>query len=422
MPLTRRTVLAGAGALAVARAVPASAALPDRAGDWTEADWAAVAAHYPVTRDIVQLENGNWGMMATPVLQAYQRHVERVNRETSYYARRGMGSDLMASRQALADHLKIDADEIVFTRNATEALAALIGRYNRLRPGDGVLIADLDYGSMQALMEDRARRSGASVTRIALPQPASRQAVLDAYAAALAANSRIRLVLLTHISHRTGLMLPIRELVAAFRVRGVDAIVDAAHGIGQADISVADLDADFVGLNVHKWIGAPLGVGALYIRRGRLDAIDPDPANEMPAPDRIESRVHTGTVDYAAQLTVPEAIAFQQVIGGPRREARLKALRDRWVLPIADLPQVEVLTPVDGSLSVGITSFRVRGETSVAENIALTKQLLDEHGIFTVHRDGIAGGACVRVTPALHNAMSDMERLASAIHQVSAMQ
>lgn len=415
MAVMRRTVLAGAGALALARGGPAPARLPDPSGVWTEADWAAVAAHYPVTREVVQLENGNWGMMATPVLQAYERDVERVNRDTSYFARRGMGADLVAARRALADHWEVGEDEIAFTRNATEALAALIGRYNRLRPGDGVLMADLDYGSMQALLADRARRSHATVTRIALPQPASREAVLDAYRAALDANPRIRLVLLTHISHRTGLMLPIRELVAAFRARGVDAILDAAHGVGQADATVADLDADFVGLNVHKWIGAPLGVGALHIRRSRLDAIDPDPANDARAPDRIDARVHTGTVDYAAQLTVPHAVAFQRAIGGPKREARLRALRDRWVRQVADLPQVEVLTPVNGTMSVAITSFRLGGRTSVEENVALSKRLLDEHGVFTVHRDGVAGGACVRVTPALHNTMGDVDRLAAAI-------
>ncbi|MBW1279458.1 aminotransferase class V-fold PLP-dependent enzyme, partial [Escherichia coli] len=91
-----------------------------------------------------------WGMMARPVLEAYERNVERVNRDTSYYTRRGMIADWVAARDALAATLRVQPDEVAFTRNATEALKALILGYNRLTPGDAVLYADLDYDSMQA--------------------------------------------------------------------------------------------------------------------------------------------------------------------------------------------------------------------------------------------------------------------------------
>ena len=116
-----------------------------------------------MTREVIQLEHGNWGMMARPVLAAYRAHVERVNRDTSYYARRTMVGDLEAARAALASAMGVGLDEITFTRNATEAMKALILQYNRLKPGDAVLYADLDYDSMQASMEllaRTARRAG----------------------------------------------------------------------------------------------------------------------------------------------------------------------------------------------------------------------------------------------------------------------
>ena len=325
MRMDRRTMLGAAAAMPIA-----SPAFTAPAGPHDEAGWLAIAGQYDLPPGIIQLENAYWGAMARPVREEYQRQVERVNRLSSYYGRLSYGADHGRVKAALAQRLKVPPEEIALTRNATEALKALIGQYDRLRAGDAVLIADLDYDSMQAACASLARRCGADLIRIALPEPASHQGLIDIYAATLDAHPAIKLMLLTHVGHRTGLMMPVREIAAMARARGVDVIVDAAHSWGQADFSLPDLDADFVGLNGHKWIGAPLGVGILHIRKGRLDAIAPDPADEGGAPDRIESRVHTGTLDFAAQLSVPAALDFQAKIGPATKAERLRALRDRW--------------------------------------------------------------------------------------------
>ncbi len=395
-----------------------AAALPFAAAPLTAAaaadHWDRVAREYDVTREVIQLEHGNWGMMARPVLAAYQAHVERVNRDTSYYARRTMVGDIEAARSALAGAMGVGIDEISFTRNATEAMKALILQYNRLKPGDAVLYADLDYDSMQTSMEALAARRGVKVIKIALPEPATRQSLIDTYMAAFKASPAIKMVLITHLSHRTGLVLPVAEIATMARERGIDAIVDAAHSVGQLDFRLPDLEADFIGINLHKWIGAPLGVGAIYVRRERIGAIDPDPA-ENPKSTDILTRVHTGTPDYSAQLTVTTALAFQAAVGAAPRAARLRALRDRWVRQVIGLNQVQILTPEDPHLHGSITSFRIRGRTSHEDNVELARALLEKHRIFTVHRDGLSSGSCVRVTPALATRMSDCDALAAAI-------
>jgi isopenicillin-N epimerase len=408
--MDRRTMLTGLAAVpALAGAAPAVGAAED------EAYWREIASHYDVTRDVIQLENGNWGMMPRPVLEAYKEHLERVNRDTSYYSRRQFGADAMKVRDALAAELAVQPDEIAFTRNATEALRALILGYNRLQPGDAVLYADLDYDSMQDCMESLRARRGVSVIRIALPEPATRQGLIDAYAAAFADNPRLKLVLLTHLSHRTGLVIPVREIAAMARARGIDVIVDAAHSWGQLDMTLADLECDFIGINCHKWLGAPLGVGALYIRRSALARIDRDPAEPAGGRETTMARVHTGTSDFAAILSVPKAIDFQAAIGRKRRATRLRYLRDRWVRAARPLRTLEILTPDDPDLCGGITSFRVSGVTTVKENAAIAARLLESHRIFTVHRDGPAKGACIRVTPALFTREADVDALARAV-------
>lgn len=423
MTINRRTLMTGAVAIAAAPLAPALAAAehgfdPAAAAD-DEAYWARIAAQYDVTDAVIQLENGNWGMMARPVLEHYQQQVARVNRDTSFYARRGMGRDLMAAQHRLAAELGVDANEIVFTRNATEALKALIGGYNRIGQGSAVLYADLDYDSMQVSLVNAARLRGARVVKIDLPEPATHEAVLAAYEAAFAANPDLKLVLLTHISHRTGLMLPVRAIADMARARGIDAILDAAHSLGQVDYRLRDLGADFVGFNLHKWIGAPLGVGAMYIRNGRLGAIDVDIAEDASGAGSIRSRVHTGTVDMAALLTLPAALDFQAAIGSGAREGRLRALRNRWVNQVRRHPDIAVLTPDDARMHGAITSFRVRGCLTDADNRAVAQGLLDRHGIFTVQRGGVARGSCVRVTPALCNTMADVDALAKALLELA---
>ncbi|MHA6768796.1 aminotransferase class V-fold PLP-dependent enzyme [Sphingobium ummariense] len=414
MNIDRRTML---GAAAVALPLGTAAASPPSGPD-DEAGWAEIARLYDLPDGIVQLENAYWGAMARPVREEYQRQVAEVNRQSSYYGRLRYGDDYRRVKVALADRLRISPDEIALTRNATEALKALIGQYDRLRPGETVLIADLDYDSMQAACAALAKRCGANLVRIALPEPASRQGLIDAYARAMDAHPRLRLMLLTHIGHRTGLMLPVREIVAMARAKGIDVIVDAAHSWGQADFALPDLDADFVGLNGHKWIGAPLGVGILHIRKGRIDAIGPDPADDGAHPESVEARVHTGTLDFAAQLTVPAALAFQARIGSAAKATRLRALRDRWAEAVRGLDGLDILTPSDPALACAITAFRIRGLTSVADNVAVSRALLERHRIFTIHRAGPARGACVRVTPGIYTRMEDMDAMAAALRDL----
>lgn len=373
-----------------------------------------MAARYAVTEEVTNMEAGYFGMMANPVLAAYHRHIDRVNRASSYYARQEYGGEARAARERTAQALGVDPGEIAFTRNATEALQALILQYRGVEPGDTVMYADLDYPAMQQAMNALAERRGAEVATFDIPEPASREGLLAAYEAALDAHPRTRLLLLTHANNKTGLVHPVRELTAMAEARGADVIVDAAHSFGQLPITLPDLGAAFVGINLHKWVGAPVGVGLFHIRADRLDAIAPAPG-EVEALDRIDSRIHTGTTSFPAILTVPDAFDFQDSIGVERKAARVRYLRDAWVGPAREIDGVDILTPDDPDLVGAITSFRIHGDGSRDGNIRVARTLLEEHGIFTVYRTGVAAGDCVRVTPSLYNTPADAERLVEAL-------
>ena len=409
--MTDAITAAGLSTASAAAKLPARPAIASEKLATDESYWRQVAAQYDITRDVIHLENGNWGSMSLPVLAAYEQHQRRVNQQNSYYARREYVADYERVRARIASALGVSVEEIALTRNATEALQALIGSYNVLRPGDAVLFADLDYDAMQMNMQWLAARRGVKVVRIDLPEPATYQGAIDAYASALKANPQVRMMLLTHVSHRTGLLLPVKEIAELARQHKVDVILDSAHAWGQVDFRLSELGADFIGLNAHKWIGNAVGVGVMYVRRERIPAIDPYMGDTSFPADDIRARAHTGTSNFAAYLTVADALDFHEAIGTPAKEVRLRHLRDLWAEPLREHREWEILTPEDKRLHAGITSFRRRGRNGLQENIALARQLLEEAKIFTVHRTGLASGSCVRVTPAVFNNPDEIAQL-----------
>lgn len=383
-----------------------------------EVHWRRISAYYPFKKDIINLENGYFGMMPTPLLAQYQAHTERVNRDNSHYARAKFYADYRAYRKRTAEQLGVSTKEITFTRGATEALQNLIVNYNLLKPGDSVMYADLDYGGMQETMNWLVGYRGVNVVRFDIPEPATKEAVLAAYERALSQNPKVRLMLLTHVSNRTGLVMPVAEIAAMARARDVDVILDAAHSFGHVDFKVDDLGVDFIGLNFHKWMGGPLGAGMIYIKEDRLRHIDPCFGNSSFPANNILSRVSSGTSNFAAFNMIPPALDFHNSLGPKHKQARLRYLRDRWVNGVRDIKNLEILTPDDPDMVCGITSFRIKGRTSRKENRAVVKELLTRHQISTVWRDGVAKGDCVRVTPAIYTLAEDMDRLVEALREI----
>lgn len=382
--------------------------------------WDLVRRLYDVAREPANLEQGYWGVMAEPVKAMFHHWTDRVNRENTLLVRDRWPALQEGVRQQVAQALGCATEEVALTRGASEAMFALIGGFNRLAPGDTVLYCDLDYPATRNAMAWLRERRGVVPVQITMPEPASREGVIAAYAQALAQHPRTRLVLLTHLSHSTGLVMPVRELSALAHEAGAQVIVDAAHSWGQLDFDAPDLGAPYAGFNLHKWAGAPLGNGCLYVKRGAVAGIDRWFGDRDWGEDDVRSRMHTGSPSFAAWLTLPAALQLHRHIGAATKEARLRALRHHWVQRARTLPGVQVLTPDDALSCGGTTSFRLAGRTSETDNEALVRRLRDEHGVLTVRREGPAAGQCVRVTPALHTTLAELDRLVDGLRAITA--
>ena len=381
-----------------------------------EAHWQAIAQRYDCEPGPINLENGYFGRMSRAVQAQYLEHVAFINRSNAVYVRQRFeqGENIEIRRQ-LAALIEVEPESVAFTRNATEALQSLIRNYNRLQPGDQVLISDLEYDTVKGAMRWLAAHRGVEVIELSHAHPASFDSLLQTYRDAFVQYPRLKLMAMTHVTHRTGLVMPVAAIAQAARTHGVDVILDGAHALGQIDFNLADLGIQFAGFNLHKWIGAPLTLGFLYIAPERLADIDPDMGEfHYPITD-VRARTSYSTPNFPALMTLPLVLDEHRALGGAAAKgARVNYLRDTWVSQVRSLPGIEVLTPDDPRLYCGISAFKFSGR----DQQAMADRLLKDYNVFTTTRVGASFGTCIRITPGLVTSVAEIHHLANAITEL----
>lgn len=384
-----------------------------------EAYWQKVSSFYDKTEGIVNLEHGYWGKMARPVQDYYVTATKMVNAQNSFYARKDYKKDLATSVQRVAQALGVGEDEIVLTRNATESMQNLIRQYKGLNSEDAVLFADVDYPTYKKDMLWLKQEYGVNPVEIKLPVRANQGEILQLYLEAFEANPNLKLILITHVSNQHGLIIPVKEITVEARKRGIDVFSDNAQSWGLIDYQMEALDVDFAVFNLHKWIGSPVGVGALYIKKNALHKIAPYPGEKDPDNTKIETRVHVATSNFAAMISVPAAMDFHERIGAKNKQERLRYLNGLWREKVEKMQKIEVLGGTDNASRTGMGSFRIKGKTSMEDAQALQLRIEKEFGIFTVVRKGLASGSCVRVTPQVFTTPEQVQLLVSALKQIN---
>jgi selenocysteine lyase/cysteine desulfurase len=384
-----------------------------------ESFWSEVATNYDRTVGIVNLEHGYWGKMAHPVQDAYIDATRMVNAQNSFYARKQFDADEMESVRRVARALGVHDDEIVLTRNATESIDNLIRQYRGLTAGDAVLYADIDYPHFKATMQWLEGARSARPVELIIPPRVDQAQLFALYRDAFDENPDLKLMLIMHVSNQHGLVLPVARIAKEARKRGIDVICDTAQSWGLLDYRVPSLQVDWAGFNLHKWIGAPVGVGALYMRRGSLQKVAPYPGESDPGDTLASTRVHVGTSNFAAVLAIPYALDFHEAIGGGNKEARLRYLRQLWANEAESMSHIELLGGLDEASCTGMGSFRLAGRRSAEDMTALQQRLEKEFGIFTVVREGLESGYCVRVTPQVFTTPDDMAQLVDALKRLA---
>lgn len=383
---------------------------PGRVTD--ETFWKAFASDfYRVSPDYVNLENGYFGVQPVPVQAAFLKHYEKVNFDSSRYMRTDYWADWQKVMQGLAQFCGADTSELLVTRNATEAMNLLINGFP-FKPGDEVILQHHDYHSMIEAFQMLVATKGIRLKFVEVPLlPASEDEVLKLYESAISPVTTC--ILLTHLAHLTGQVLPVKKIADMAAARGVEVMVDAAHSFAHLDYKLPELGAAMVGVNLHKWFANPLGAGLLYVRKDKIRQLAPMYGDVGQPADSISKLGHFGTLASPTLLTIATAARFNTMLTLPVKQARLQHLKHYWASQARRLDRVEVATPLEAGQSCGIASFSIDG-LSADDTV---KQLFDAHGVFTVKRK-LKDREVVRVTPGMYSSTAGLDRLLEGIDRL----
>ena len=347
-----------------------------------EPDWRAVAREFLIEDGLAYFNAGTYGPSPREVQAIEVREREAMSRDwMSYFVSHHLGKTMPAQVDRFARFMGAPADGIALLSGTTEAMNVVAGGLD-LRDGDEIVTTTHEHqaGIYPWLMAARRRRC--VVQQIPMNCPQRSQAdILARFEAAI--TPRTRVLSFCHIHYTDGTVLPVRELCALARRRGLLSVVDGAQAVGMIDVDIASMGCDIYATSLHKWLAAPYGTGLLWIRRDVQDRIWPsvveghdgwdtvDRYGDVPtAPGRdfvgqwpaAMQKYAWGALYYAPLIwAAVGAVDFQERLGKAVVEARARALALRLRTGLEAIPRIEVLTPADPAMSAAIVAFRGGG-------------------------------------------------------------
>ena len=379
----------------------------------TEDDlWKTVRGHYSLKPDYINLENGYYNIIPNPTLYKYIEHVKTINFEGSYYMRNNLEDDNLKLRKRISDWLSCDMKNIIITRNTTESLDLIIGGYP-WEKGDEAIYAQQDYGSMKLMFEQVSKRYNIKTNVISIPNhPSSDEEIVQLYENQI--TKKTKLLMVCHMINITGQILPIKKICEMAHSYGVEVMVDGAHCIGHFNFSIEDLNCDYYGSSLHKWLSAPLGAGLLYIKEKHISKIWPLLAGHSNDFNGIKKLNHLGTNPVHVHLAINNALDYIDWVGIKRKGKRLKKLQNHWIQNLKNVSNVEINTPLSFSRSFGIGNIGIKGMPPKI----MAEQLLKKFNIFTVAIDYANVKGC-RITPNIYNSIDEIEVFIDAIRKLA---
>ena len=378
-----------------------------------EVFWQGIRKGYRLKPDYINLENGYYNFVPEEILEKYLAHIREVNYQGSYYMRTVQWENKKKIADKLAAMLGCSGDELIITRNTTESLDMIIGGFP-WKAGDEAVFAEQDYGAMQDMFRQVSERNNVVLRKVSVPNhPANDDEIVNLYASAI--TDKTRLLMVCHMINITGQILPIRKICDMAHQKGVQVMVDGAHAVAHIKFNMSDLNCDYYGASLHKWLSVPLGAGILYVRKTNIKNIWPLIADSVRKDDDILRLNHIGTHPVATDLTIPDSIDYYNKIGPERKEARLRYLQLYWTEKVRSVPGVIINTPADPARSCGIANVGIKG----MKPALLAETLMKKYKVFTVAIDYANVQGC-RITPNIYTTLGELDQFVMALKEMGA--
>ena len=372
--------------------------------------WYYVQQSYTIAPNFINLNNGGVAPAPKVVADAMKRNYDFSNEAPSYFMWRIIDQGREPLRKSLAQLAGCDKEEIALHRNASEALETVIFGLD-LKAGDEVVLSKQDYPNMIGAWKQREKREGIRLVWINLELPSEDENYLvkqytDAFTA------KTKLVQVTHMINWIGQKMPVRKIADAAKKNNIDVLVDGAHTFAHFEFKVPELNCDYFGTSLHKWLGAPIGTGLLYVRKEKIKTIWPlFGAGEKEEAD-IRKFEHLGTRPFFIEEATDKAIDFYDMIGAKRKEERLLYLKNYWMERVKNIPKVKLHTSFKKEFGCAIGLVSVEGKKPAELDSYLWTN-------FKIHSVGIEWEniSGVRITPNVYTSTKNLDRLVEGIEK-----
>ncbi len=374
--------------------------------------WYWVQQSYTVSSSMINFNNGGVSPQPKVVQDAFIKYNELCNEAPSFYMWRILDKGREPLRNKLADLAGCSPEELAINRNSTEALNSVIFGLN-LKAGDEVVLTKYDYPNMINAWKQREKRDGIKLVWLDFKLPIEdEESIVSQYEKAFTDKTKIAHI--THMINWTGQLMPVKAIAAVAHKKGIEVIVDGAHTFAHIDYKLSDLDCDYFGTSLHKWLCAPFGTGMLYIKKDKIKNVWPLMGNDNPQSEDIRKFETLGTRSFPTEQAIGNAINFHLAIGIKRKEARLRYLKNYWAEKAIKISGVRLNTSLKTEFSCAIANFSIEGMKP--EDI--DTQLYDKYRIHTVgiNWENVHG---VRVTPNVYTTIKDLDLLVKAITEIA---
>jgi len=375
--------------------------------------WMTIQQAYTVNSNLIILNNGGVSPSPRVVQDAVERYNRFTNEGPSYYMWRILDQGREPLRQKLALLAGCSEEEIAINRNSTEALNTVIFGMD-LQPGDEVIGTLQDYPNMIQAWRQRALRDKIKYTQISFDFPIENdKEIVAAFEKAITAKTKV--IHVTHVINWVGQVLPVAKIARMAHQRGIEVIVDGAHSFGLIDFKIPDLECDYFGTSLHKFLSAPIGSGMLWIKKEKIEKIWPLTCNDKPRSGDIRKFETLGTRSFPIEQGIGEAVNFHNAIGSKRKEERIRYLKNYWALRAKEIPGVTIHTSFKPEYACAIAGVSINGMTPGELDSALMNQ-------YKIHTVGIVWEniSCVRVTPHVYTRLQDLDKLVGALETLAA--
>ncbi len=376
----------------------------------TPAFWDDVRAQFLMPPELSVLNAANLCPSPLRTLENVYELTERLDRDPVPSFRAEMHGVKEGARRRVANHLRVQPEQILVTRNTSEANNWVSSGLD-LGEGDEVLIFSDNHPSSNLAWKEKRKRFGYTVSEVEQVNPhPGPEYYLEAFTSAI--STRTRVMAFTHLTNTAGDLFPAKELCALARDRGIVTLVDGAQTFGLLDVDLSAMDPDFYSGSAHKWPCGPKETGILYVNPRVQDRFWPSIYSAYSGQTGL-SRTHEGMGqrDEPAIHALGEQMRFLGGIGQERIEARSRELTTALIEALAGIDGVRLWTSTSPSRRAAVVSFDPGGL-----NPGKLSDALENEGIVCATRGG-SDRTGIRFSPHFYNSMADIEKAAASIQR-----